>query len=166
MQVKEIMSQPVVTCPATSTLDQAARLMWEFDCGIIPIVNDGDGRLAGVITDRDICMAAYTQGRALNAIPVTTAMARSAVAIHAGDSIEQAEDLMRESRVRRLPVLDENGRPTGLVSLNDLARLAARAKKSGVDRELVATLAAVCQPRATGTPLGQQARVARPALAS
>jgi CBS domain-containing protein len=158
------MSHPAVTCPATSTLDQAARLMWEFDCGIIPVIND-DGRLEGVVTDRDICMAAYTQGRALNAIPIGSAMAKNAVAIHAGDSIEQAEELMRESQVRRLPVLDEDGRPAGLVSLNDLARLAARAKKSGVDRELVATLAAVCQPRATGTLVGQQASVARPALA-
>jgi CBS domain-containing protein len=72
---------------------------------------------------------------------------------------------MRESQVRRLPVLDEDGRPAGLVSLNDLARLAARAKKSGVDRELVETLAAVCQPRAVGTSIAQQASVARPALA-
>jgi CBS domain-containing protein len=164
MRIKEIMSHPAVTCPMTCTLDQAARLMWEFDCGIIPVI-DEEGRLAGVVTDRDICMAAYTQGRALNAIPVTTAMAKSAVAVHAGDSIEQAEELMRESQVRRLPVLDEDGRPAGLVSLNDLARLAARAKKSGVDRELVATLAAVCQPRAVGASIAQQPSVARPALA-
>jgi CBS domain-containing protein len=163
MQIKEIMSHPAVTCPATSTLDQVARLMWEFDCGIIPVVND-DGRLEGVVTDRDICMAAYTQGRALPAIAVTTAMARKTVAVHADDTVDQAEELMRASQVRRLPVLDEDGRPAGLVSLNDLARLAARARKSGVDRELVQTLAAVCQPRALGTPIGQRASVTRPAL--
>lgn len=57
MHVNEIMSQPVVTAPTKCTLDAAARLMWEFDCGIVQIVGD-DGRLAGVITDRDICMAA------------------------------------------------------------------------------------------------------------
>jgi CBS-domain-containing membrane protein len=124
--------------------------MWEFDCGIVPIVND-EGRLAGVVTDRDICMAAYTQGRALADIPVTTAMARQVVAVHRDDSVEEVETLLADNQVRRLPVLDSDGRPVGLVSMNDLARLAARAKKSGVDRELIETLAAVCQPRgATG----------------
>jgi CBS domain-containing protein len=164
MRIKEVMSHPVVTCPTNSTLDHAARLMWEYDCGVIPVVND-EGRLAGVITDRDICMAAYTQGRALNAIPVTVAMAGKVVAVHDDDAIEQAEELMRDSRIRRLPVLDEDGRPVGLVSISDLARLAAHARKSGVDRELVQTLAAVCQPRAHAAPLGQQAAVTRPALA-
>lgn len=156
MRIKEIMSHPAVTCPTTGTLDQAARLMWEFDCGIIPVTDD-EGRLAGVVTDRDICMAAYTRGEPLNAIPVTTAMARSAVAIHEGDSIEQAEQLMRDRQVRRLPVLDGDRRPVGLVSLNDLARRAALAQKSGVDRELVRTLAAVCQPRALPTSVAQPA---------
>ena len=57
MHVSELMSHPVVMCPADATLDQAARLMWEFDCGTIP-VQDTDGRLVGIVTDRDICMAA------------------------------------------------------------------------------------------------------------
>jgi CBS domain-containing protein len=166
MRIKEIMSHPVVTCPTNSTLDHAARLMWEYDCGVIPVLND-EGRLAGVITDRDICMAAYTQGRALNAIPVTVAMAASVVAVHVDDAVEQAEEVMRDSQIRRLPVLDEDGRPAGLVSINDLARLADRARKSGVDRELVHTLAAVCQPRAhAAMPGGPAAVTRRPALAS
>jgi len=146
MHIKELMSQPVVTCPTNCTLDAAARLMWEFDCGIIPIVND-DGRLAGVVTDRDICMAAYTQGRPLGAIEVTKAMAKQVVAVHAEDSIESAEELMRDNRVRRLPVIDNAGRPVGILAINDLARLAGQVKRSAVDRELVATIAAICEPR-------------------
>jgi CBS domain-containing protein len=164
MHIKEIMSQPAVTCPERSSLDQAARLMWEFDCGVVPIVSD-DGRLAGILTDRDICMAAYTQGRPLQDIPVTTAMTREVVAVHADDGIEQAEGRMRERQIRRLPVLDGDGRPIGLVSLNDLARLAGRARKSGVDRELVQTLAAVCQPRGKTVLPTTQPQIARPALA-
>ena len=156
MHVKEVMSHPVVTCPADSTLDQAARLMWEFDCGVIPVLGD-DGRLSGVVTDRDICMAAYTQGRPLNTIPVSTAMATQVVAGHADDSVESVEALMRAGQVRRVPILDGEDRVTGLVSMNDLARLAARARRPGVDRELVKTMAAVCQPRA-------QAEVANPAV--
>jgi CBS domain-containing protein len=164
MRVKEIMSHPVVTCPMTATLDQAARLMWEFDCGVIPVINE-DGRLAGVVTDRDICMAAYTQGLPLNAIPVTTAMAGNVVSIHADDLIERAEELMRDHQVHRLPVLDTEDRPAGLVSMNDLARLAARAHKSAVDRELVRTLAAVCQPRGQAVPVARPAMVTRQVVA-
>src|SRR5512134_738255 len=104
MQIKDVMSHPPVTCPVSSTLDQAARLMWEFDCGIIPVVND-EGRLAGVVTDRDICMAAYTQGKTLREIPVTIAMAKQVIAAYANDSIDSAEELMSANQIRRLPVL-------------------------------------------------------------
>ena len=162
MQIKEIMTQPVVTCPVETTLDQAARLMWEFDCGIIPVTG-ADGRLTGVVTDRDICMAAYTQGAPLSAIPVSTAMAKQVVAVHGEELIEQAEHLMRESQVRRLPVLDGENRPVGIVSMNDLARLAARAHKRVVDHELVQTLAAVCKPRGNGRVVEQEP-VIRPSV--
>jgi CBS domain-containing protein len=151
MRIKELMSHPVVTCPNSTTLEDAARLMWEYDCGIVPIVND-DGRLVGVVTDRDICMAGYTQGRPLREIPVVTAMASQVVAAHADDGVESVEALMRDHKVRRIPILDSEGRPVGIASMNDLARLAARVHKSVVDRDLVETLAAVCQPRAAGTP--------------
>ena len=146
MRIQDVMSHPPITCPKDSTLDHAARLMWEFDCGVIPVVDD-DGRLAGIITDRDICMAAYTQGRPLAAIPISTAMASHVVASRASEPVEQVEQLMRDNQIRRLPVVDHDGRPVGMVSMNDLARLAARAKKSAVDRDLVKTMAAVCQPR-------------------
>lgn len=147
MHIKDIMSHPVVTAPTSTTLDTIARLMWEFDCGVVPIIGD-DGRITGIITDRDICMAAYTQGKPLSAISVRSAMAKEVYASHTDDSIETAEHLMRDNQVRRVPVLDKEDRPVGMVSLIDIAKLAARAKKSGVDRELVQTLAAVCEPRA------------------
>jgi CBS domain-containing protein len=146
MHVKELMSHPVVTCTTEDHLDVPARLMWEFDCGVIPVV-DHEGRLAGVVTDRDVCMAAYTQGRILSEIVVTTAMASNVLVCHPDEDILAAEQLMREGRVRRIPVIDAAGRPEGIVSLNDFARATARGRKSGVDRELVATMAAICEPR-------------------
>lgn len=146
MQVKDVMNQPAVTCPENSTLDHPARLMWEFDCGVIPVVDD-NGRLTGVITDRDICMAAYTQGKPLSEIPVSSAMARAVVAAHTYDTVETAEQLMRERQVRRLPVLDGQASVIGIVSLNDLTRVAAHAHRGAVDRELVQTLAEVSKPR-------------------
>ncbi len=151
MHVKELMTHPVVTCHEGDHLDVPARLMWEFDCGIIPVVG-AEGRLEGVITDRDITMAALTKGQRLDELPVTAAMARHLLVIHPDESVDTAERLMRDGQVRRLPVVDNAGRPVGIVSLNDLARLTARAKKSAVDHELVQTLAAVCQPRVPGRP--------------
>jgi CBS domain-containing protein len=121
MHVKEIMTHPVVTCSVDSYLNFVARLMWEHDCGTIPVV-DREGRLAGIVTDRDICMAAYTQGGVLASIPVTTAMAKHVLASHVDDSVETAEELMTEGQVRRVPVIDNDGRPIGIVAMNDLAR--------------------------------------------
>jgi CBS domain-containing protein len=146
MHVSELMSKPVVTCRTDDTLDVPTRLMWEYDCGVVPVI-DAEGRLAGMVTDRDIAMAAYTQGKALPAIPVSTAMAKDVLAVHPEESVEAVERLMREGQVRRVPVIDNTARPVGVVSINDLARLTAQARKSGVDRELVETLAAVCRPR-------------------
>ena len=128
MHVKDIMNQPVITCSSDSALNVAAQLMWEHDCGTIPVV-DHEGRLAGMITDRDICMAAYTQGLPLQAIPVTSAMTRYALACHLDDSVNTAEELMREGQIRRVPVIDNDGRPVGIVAVSDITRFAARPRK-------------------------------------
>lgn len=156
MHIKEIMSQPPVTCPVDYTLDVAARLMWEFDCGVIPIV-DADGRLTGVVTDRDICMAALSQGKPLHELPIARTMSPHPVACHVDDSVESVEQLMRDAQIRRVPVVDVDRRPIGVVALNDLVRLAAHARKSGVDREFVETMAAVCRPRARAVPISKAA---------
>jgi CBS domain-containing protein len=146
MHIKELMSQPAITCTERDHLDVPARLMWEYDCGVIPVVDD-DGRLCGVVTDRDICMAAYTNGQPLHAIPVTRAMATEVMACHPDDAVEHAEQLMRDAQIRRVPIIDADGRPQGIVSVNDIARATARGKKSSIDRELVSTMAAICEPR-------------------
>jgi CBS domain-containing protein len=65
MKIRDIMSQDVATCREDDSLDRAAQLMWDRDVGSVPVV-DGEGRPLGMITDRDICMAAYTQGEALS----------------------------------------------------------------------------------------------------
>jgi CBS domain-containing protein len=146
MHVKEIMQRPVVACPIDAALNDVARLMWEHDLGSIPIV-DADGRLSGIVTDRDVCMAAYTQGRPLSEIPVSSAMSSNVLCCHIDDVVETAEQLMREGQVRRLPVIDNDGRPIGVLAVNDLARLAASARRTGIDRDLIQTLAAICTPR-------------------
>ena len=142
------MSQPPIACHVNDTLHLAAHEMWERDCGILPVLND-EGVLSGVITDRDICMAAYTQGRPLDAILVNSAMARHAIAVSPDATIAEVERLMAEHQVRRLPVVDAEGHPIGMVSLNDLAREAVQpdSKLRHGLQKIAHTLAAICRPR-------------------
>jgi CBS domain-containing protein len=157
MNIQEIMSQPAVTCRPNDTLNTAAQLMWEHDCGAIPVVND-DNFVVGMITDRDICMATYTRGSAPREIQVADTMANEVFSCHAGESLEAAERLMSDKQVRRIPVVDDGNHPVGLLSLNDIARHAASLrKKNGIDREVTQTLAAICQP----APPAQEAREAQ-----
>ena len=76
--------------------------MWEFDCGIVPLIGD-DGRLEGVIADRDVCMAAYTQGKPLAEIPVASEMSKHVIACRDGDTVDTAEHLMRDNRIGACP---------------------------------------------------------------
>jgi len=155
VRVEQLMTREVKVCSEADTLNRAAQLMWESDCGCIPVIStNGDGGVIGVVTDRDIAMAAYTQGKSLSAIPVSTVMAREVIACHASDGISQAEALMRDYEVRRLPVLDQDEHLVGMLSINDLALEAQRETGLGRHAEVTAeavsaTLACVCRPRTT-----------------
>ena len=135
MKVEQIMNRDVKTCHPKDSLNQAAKIMWEQRCGAVPVV-DEQGRAVGFLTDRDICMAAYTQGKPLDKLRVETAMARKVVSCTAEDDLDSAARLMRQSRTRRLPVVDKGGTLVGLLSLDDLACEAARTLRGGVNDEL------------------------------
>jgi CBS domain-containing protein len=141
------MTQGAHTCTSHESLNQAAQLMWENDCGCIPVV-DNDGRAVAMITDRDICMAAYRQGDTLARIPVSTAASYDLVAVLPTDDIETAEALMQKHQIRRIPVVDDGGRPIGMLSMNDLARRAVVGEQNGdlAPEKIVRTLAAVSVP--------------------
>lgn len=158
MKVEKIMTADVKFCIESDNLSRAAQLMWENDCGFVPVIaGDGEAKLTGVLTDRDICMAAYTQGRPLFEIPVTSAMARKVISCQSTDDIGQAEALMRKNQVRRLAVTDDKGALVGIVSINDLALEAeheAGAKKGApelAETEVAETLAAICEHRPAQT---------------
>jgi len=151
MRIEELMTRDIKVCLATDTLNHAAELMWNHNCGFLPVVRDEATRaLIGVITDRDIAMAAYTQGKTLWAIPVSVAMARGVKVCHPTDVVGTAEALMRLKQVHRLPVTDDDGRVIGVVSLNDIARC-SQSEGQGQDRISVTgvaeTVSAVSRPR-------------------
>ncbi|NUP05349.1 MAG: CBS domain-containing protein [Polyangiaceae bacterium] len=141
LSLLEIMTRGAHACSEDDSANRAAQLMWDHDIGCVPIVNR-TGRLIGIVTDRDICMAASTQGRRLNEIPAIDAGTREVVAAREDDNIQSVEDLMRRHQIRRLPVVDGSGRLVGMVSLNDLARKTGR----GLDASGVAgTLASISE---------------------
>jgi len=152
MKVEEIMQRNVKACTQDDSLNIAARIMWDNDCGCVPVIaTDGNGKVVGMISDRDICMAAYTQGKSLNEISVTVAMARSVLSCKPSDDLALAEAMMREARIHRIPVIDENGGVLGIVSLTDIARHALNLGEGkvalGTQAEIARTLAAIREPR-------------------
>jgi CBS domain-containing protein len=130
------------------TLNGVAQLMWERDCGSIAVVDD-DGKPIAMITDRDICMASYTQGKPLFDIPVSAAMSRGVTVCQKGESLATAESMMRSQQIRRLPIVDGDGRILGVLSLNDIAIHGHEHKHLGGRGELgseaiASTLSAIC----------------------
>jgi len=139
--VRALMTTCVRTCTADDSLAHPAQLMWESDCGIVPVVEDS--RVVGLITDRDICMATYTQGKPPGAIRVAEVMATPAIACSVDDSVGNALALMAQERVRRLPVTGKDGRLVGLLSLADVARWARSTGMPAVEAALSETLGEV-----------------------
>ncbi len=144
MRVDDVMSRDVLTCRADDTCDRAAGIMRDRDCGCVPVVSD-DNHVIGMITDRDICMAACERGRPLAEIPVGRVMSPEVFTCSLGDTVEDAERIMRRGQVRRLPVVGFQGQLVGVLSLADLAR-AARGDAPSVEA-VETTLAAVTAER-------------------
>jgi CBS domain-containing protein len=132
--------------------NDAACVMWECDCGIVPVVESNESkRLVGVITDRDVCMAAYTQGKTLGEIEVRSAMSTELLTCSSEDPVSGAEECMRSAQIRRLPVVDAATRLVGMISLADIAREAKRPRRAQRPdiqaREVADTLAGIIEPR-------------------
>jgi len=146
------MSREVIICTPDMELARVGWLMWEGDCGSLPVVREG--KIAGIITDRDLCMAAAMKPRPCTEIRVAEAMSAGDVAVVGEDwSLEDALALMAERRVRRLPVLSVAGDLVGIFSLNDAVRAADRL--AGAARvtcdQILAVLRAIAEPRMTAT---------------
>jgi CBS domain-containing protein len=149
LRASELMTRPAVTCHMDERLDGAAQKMWDHDCGSLPVV-DGEGKVVGMVTDRDICMGAWSQGQPLAAIPVRNVMSKRVCSCRPEATEREVHGLMMEQRIRRVPVVDETSRPLGVVSLTDLAHVACdpRNRNTSADRDFAATSAAIGTPHA------------------
>jgi CBS domain-containing protein len=150
IRVLDIMTRCVATVPAHATLADAAKVMWDKNCGFVPVIDPATEAIAGVVTDRDVCMGAFTQGAPLHAIPVTRSMSPKIAACSPQDVLAKVQETMRTHRVRRLPVLDDQRRVVGVLSLDDLARTAMEPPSARSEphlrREVAKTLGVVARP--------------------
>src|SRR5262245_20157090 len=127
MQIREVMTQEVKSCHADSNLAEAAKIMWETDCGIVPVV-DNENQVLGVITDRDICMAVATKNRLASDIKAGEIINRKVYGCSKDEDVDDALKIMELMQVRRIPVFSKDHTLQGILSLNDLV---LKAEKSG-----------------------------------
>jgi CBS domain-containing protein len=151
MLVEGLMTRDVESARPHDTLADAAAVMWRRDCGVVPVIDDG-GRVVGVITDRDICMALSMRGQRAGEVRVAEVMARGVETCTPVDDVREALEAMARRQVRRLPVVDSRGRLVGILSLNDVIRHTrkGKSKKRVSRRAALAALRAVCAPHGDG----------------
>jgi CBS domain-containing protein len=142
MKIREIMTSDVKTCRPETNLAEAVNIMWERDCGVLPVVKS-DGKVSGMITDRDICIAIATRGQTADRITVRDVTAGKAYTCAPEDDASVALQTMKSQRVRRLAVVDAQGRLKGILSLNDVVTHAGAASST----EIVSTMASICEHR-------------------
>lgn len=158
MKVREVMTTDPKVCTLTDNLSVAAGLMWENDCGILPVVAEGE-KVIGLITDRDICMAATLKNQRLSNIAVEDVISGDVYACKPDDDIRDALKSMQDHKVRRLAVVANDGTLEGLLSMNDVVLKAEEAREKRAPDlsygDVVNTYKSICQHR-----LPMQARTA------
>ena len=119
MTIREIMTQDVESIPADTTIRNAAEKMASMDVGVLPVIESDE--LIGIITDRDICIRAVAEGLDPDSTAVHDVMTPNVECCHEDDEVEQCAELMEQRRIRRILIVDEDDRLSGIVSLGDLA---------------------------------------------
>lgn len=119
MHVRDIMTTGVQTCGPDTSLPQAVRLMRETRCGFLPVVDWRSG-VAGVVTDRDICMMLVNSARKPLNIAVREVMETNVHTCDPDDDIMAALETMKRYRIRRLPVVSSHGTLVGVLSFDDV----------------------------------------------
>ncbi len=137
MQVKEIMTQNVVTISSNESISKASELMRQYDIGILPVVDEG--KVVGVITDRDIVTRAVALKKSED-MSVCDCMSKSCVCANPTQEVSTAAKTMAAQQVRRVPVM-ENGCLCGILSLGDISRCS-----SSCDCETASTLCEISKP--------------------
>ena len=134
MKVKEVMMMTPYACHLETNLGAATELMWKGNCGFLPVLDD-TGRIKGVVTDRDICIAVGTRTVPAGEVRVEDVMRKDMFTCMPEDDVHDALQMMRDGDVRRLPVLDSDMKLVGVLSLHDVL-LSAEPSHPGREPEL------------------------------
>lgn len=164
MNTTDLMTSPAHSCRPGDSLALVARTMWERDLGLLPVLDDSN-EVVATITDRDLCMGAYTQGRSMGELQVRDSMSSQAICARQDMPVGEALELMASHRVRRLPVVDERGRLVGMLGLADVSKALAMPEAAELVAPLLRALAAVSTPAGQETlePVVELEPAARPA---
>ena len=135
MRAKEIMTTNPRCVSATDKVGAVAKLMREADCGSIPVVDDATGKVVGIITDRDLAVRVLGRDRDGDT-NVTDVMTGYPYSARPDDDLRHIEKLMVERQVRRVPIVDADGRCVGIISQGDIARAALASPDLVSDREV------------------------------
>ena len=141
MKVKDIMTTEPAVCTPDTTVADAAHLMWDSDCGMLPVVDDGE--LVGVVTDRDMYIALATRDERAATLRVGAVANNTVWSCVGDDDVQTALATMKQHRVRRLPVLGFGRTVIGVISMNDIV-LAAGADGTVRDHDVVDVLKTIC----------------------
>lgn len=131
LTVRDVMTDNPACCTSDTKLQEVARMMVECDCGEIPVVDGKESRRPiGVVTDRDITVRAVAQGRNPLELTARECMSADPVTIRPDATLDEASTLLADRQLRRLPVVDEQGRLCGIVAQADIAN-SQSAKETG-----------------------------------
>jgi len=119
MNIRDVMTPNPRTVTADDSIQNAARIMRDEDTGAVPVVENG--RPVGIVTDRDIVVRALAEDKDTD-VSVREAVSGKPVTVRPSASVDEAIQLMRDNAIRRLPVVDKDNRPVGIVTIGDLAR--------------------------------------------
>ena len=151
MKVQDVMTRTVQFCLPDTDLTIAARLLWENDCGVLPVV-DQNLKVIGVITDRDICIAAGTRPQALANLKAGEVMTGELYTCSPDDDLKGALEIMKQAQVRRLPVTEGDGLLHGILSISDVMLCVSNPTHAAQPvvsyEDIVETYNAICAPRA------------------
>lgn len=138
------MSTPVGCCRLEDDLSKVIGVMREMNCGIVPIT-DAENRLAGIITDRDICLAPAIQDRRISDIKAEEIISAKVVSCAPEDKIETALKKMRKYQIKRLPVVDKDNKIVGILSVTDA--LLSAGKDKDLKKQALSALKGIFEPR-------------------
>ncbi len=144
MKVSKIMTKTVGFCQAEDDLSKAVEIMWQNDCGVVPIV-DKESKVVGIISDRDAAIAAFLKKSVLAKISISDHISEKVVTCSEKDNVKKVLKKMKKHQINRLPVVDKKEKLAGIISITDI--LLAAGKDKSLKKKILKTLEAIGKPR-------------------